>query len=722
MNSKLRIGILLSIFLFPAAGLALFALNCTYKGETPPIDGQSIHLTLLQTSDIHSRLLPYTMQVGRVDQDLGLNPANAPFGGIARIAHVSKREREKAGRVLHIDCGDPFQGAPIFNFFMGEAEFRSMSEMGVDVMVLGNHEFDRGVENLADKIDRFANYPILAANYSFRNSTFPGVNDLGRLIKPYVIFNLQGLKVGVIGLGDYNSINTILETGNRYGITPLNISETTQFYINLLKPQVNVIIVASHIGIHNDEKLIEKTSGIDVLLGGHLHIVLHPSKGLLDCAYGVDALGDACTPRTVVLSHAGAFAKYLARVDLTLEQTDAADPNNWEVVANEFTLFPIDSTVPEDPVVAEMFIDYQWEMERLLNKDQIVAYAPLKVTRYSPDGGDSQLGNLVATAMWLRTGIETDLAFTNSTGLRSDLPPGPVTVESLINVFPFDNTITTMFLTGRELYELFDYASHRTAIRGCKCQVQVAGMTMKIRCGDCPDGQFGCVEMTPVDGESYTREIFVGGARVEEFGVYEIATNNYVAQGGSGYTMLRRNTSQVDSGIPQRDALIDYLRGGRPCITPAPCETNADCPDYSICACSGMWYWDDIQGLCLDEQNCTEEGGKYCVFEQCVYDVSSFYVSLQADEGIDHIEERECLWRNWAAQECSELACVGVWGLSACRSSEDCPSNPDCSEGVICCKAPGATDVQSGYCSCTETCDPILVSGMEDDRIQILTD
>ena len=705
---------------------ALFSISCTFKGENPPIDGRPVELTIMQTADIHARLLPYDMDVGEVDRRLGLNPANAPFGGIARISHIVKREREKSGRSLYLDCGDPFQGAPIFNFFSGEAEFLTMSETGLDAMVIGNHEFDAGADNLAEKLDRFTNFPALAANYIFRYSETPGANDLGRLVKPFVIFNLEGLKVGVIGMGDATTMNTILESGNKYGITPMNPFETAQFYVNLLKPQVNVIIIVSHQGPWLDEDVIEKTSGIDLIVGGHLHIVLNPSKLVLDCAEGVTALGDPCTPRPVVLSHAGAFAKYVGRIDMILEQPYEDDPNDWEIVSNEFTLFPVDSTVPEDPVVTDILLPYQWEMERIFNAKQLVGYAPNTVTRFGTGGGDSQLGNLVATAMWLRSGIETDLAFTNTTGIRSDLPAGPVTTEEMINVFPFDNTITTMFLTGMELIELFDYASHRTSIRGCGSQVQIAGMTFKIRCGDCPDGQFGCVEMLDNGDGSFSRELFVGGTRVEPFGVYEIATNNYIAGGGSGYSMLRRNTSQQDSGVPQREALIDYIRTGSPCVAPTPCASDDECADDAMCACGGMWFWEDADETCYDNGSCTEEDGKYCVLADCVTDVAEFYLSIEEEAGSirpGDKEEKGCLWLNWAAAECSKLSCIGSTAGNKCSINEDCEADASCGDGgVTCCKGPGATQVQTGVCRCGDACDAVVMTGIEDGRIQILTD
>ena len=100
-------------------------------------------LTLLHTSDIHSRMIPYDLVVTQVDADLGLG-ANGELknvGGVARMAYVLGRERARADRVLHLDSGDCFQGAPIFNFFSGEPEVRAQSALGTDAMVIGNHEF-----------------------------------------------------------------------------------------------------------------------------------------------------------------------------------------------------------------------------------------------------------------------------------------------------------------------------------------------------------------------------------------------------------------------------------------------------------------------------------------------------------------------------------------------------------------------------------------------------
>jgi 5'-nucleotidase len=630
--------------LLPVAGPG----SCTIKGDAPDLEGQVVTLTLLHTSDIHSRLIPYDLDPGEVDQGLGLATENAPFGGAARLAFLVKRERARSDRVLHIDTGDPFQGAPIFNLFEGEAEFRFLSEMGVDAMVIGNHEFDRGAGNLAEKLDAHAHFQALAANYLFRDPSFPGVNDLARLVQPYAIYNVHGLRVGVIGLGDVSSMHSILETGNSAGITPLDPATTAQQYIDLVKPMVDVVVLATHLGLTLDEEVIRSTTGADVVLGGHLHIVLHPPKVMEDCQTEEVRRITGCTPRPVILDHSGAFNKYLGRLDLVLKQGEPGS-NDWEVISHSQQIIPVDSRVPEDPAIADMMRLYTEKMERQIDVGQVIGYAPDMVRRFGTSGGDSALGNLVATSMWVRQGIETDFALTNTTGIRTDLDQGIVTVEDVFNVFPFDNTITTMFLTGEEVQELFDYVAHRTTIRGCQSQAQIAGARVTFVCGVCEEtDQEGCAPEIRI-GSPRSGETWDDVPQISADGVYELATNNYIAEGGSGYYMLRRNTTQQDSGIPQRDAVIAFIREGSPCMEPIECETDGDCPPYGLCVCNGLWTWTGAECIETDE-GCMK---RFCVLDECISALAGHYALI--DGGGD---EKLCSWRNWAAEECSTLPCI----------------------------------------------------------------
>src|SRR5262245_48153720 len=115
---------------------------CTVQRDRPNLTGQDIRVTVLHTADIHSRPFPYRFVQGKADEDIGLKGGEGPFGGIARIGAIIKDERQKAARSIWLDSGDCFQGAPVFNVYKGEVEMRTLSLLGLDAAVIGNHEFD----------------------------------------------------------------------------------------------------------------------------------------------------------------------------------------------------------------------------------------------------------------------------------------------------------------------------------------------------------------------------------------------------------------------------------------------------------------------------------------------------------------------------------------------------------------------------------------------------
>lgn len=776
--------------LFGSAALAATtALACSFgasgcddgKATGTQLQGQ-VHLTLIHTSDIHSRLFPYNVQLGQIDAGLGLGSANTivNVGGAARLSHIVGRERARASRVLHLDGGDCFQGAPIFNFFAGEAEIRTLAAMGADAMIVANHEFDRGALNLGLQLQKWANYPILAANYRFEDPSQPGASPLGSLITPYSTFDLQGLKVGVIGMGNLSSLTSIFDAPNRLGIQPLNTIEAAQFYIDLIRPFVDVVVFVTHLGLDVDERMIAGTTGIDVVLGGHNHIVLQPPKRVQDCSghsqideatgerrnfivlNGPEAVdetfscgkdsecdssaGDGycqfprrpfcakdsdcdnssgagvcegtaeqlsagqglcevrglckvkryCEPRDVVLSHSGAFAKYVGRLDLILSNdpkdlgSRKHDPNDgFEVLTHEYKLFPVNEQVPEDPIVSSLLEPYHQGLDSLANLELLVGYALDGSRRNSTSGGDSPLGNLISAAMWLRLGIQTDFSLTNSTGIRADLVPGPVTVEQMYNIFPFDNSITKMQLSGKEVQELFNFVARRSAGRGCVSQVQIAGARIVIDCtkqdeegrqGIASNVYIGTYDppvkcesdaQCPLDPKKKPRvgscdvEAGLCWQPIEPIASYELATSNYLASGGSGFRVLQRNTTQFDTKVQQRDALIDFIRAGAPCGSDAEgklksCTKDSDCGsvgDGFVCACPET----TIEG-----QTCQSDPKKpcsqgACVLAKCRDDVAHFQRSVCESASTSAVErdcEKSLAPCSAAGEQCKFLACV----------------------------------------------------------------
>lgn len=563
---------------------------CTVTRDQPNLVGQDIRVTLIHTSDIHSRLFPYYFVPNRFDSDLGLLPVNAPFGGAARMATIVNKERARANRSLWLDSGDCFQGAPVFNMFEGSVEMRTLSLMGLDAAVIGNHEFDRGVTNLFQQADNWAQYPLLAANYAFDDPTNPQERSLGDIVAPYEIFDLNGVRIGVIGMGNWSSMTGIFDGGNSLGLRPLDDAQVVKDYVRLLRPSVDVVLLLSHLGLTEDQDLAgsdyagEPTTeklplaGVDVIFGGHLHIVLNPPKILPN-----DDLGH----KTVVV-HSGAFAKFVGRFDMVVHiGEDNSDPTKRsEITAFSYKTIPIDSTIDPDPKVAELLLPYSLELNEEINLDGVFAYVNnpgvSKIVRNDPSGGDSQLGSMTARSMQVRTGVEADFALTNSLGIRADFEQGPLTIEQMFNVFPFENSITVMYLSGTEVQEMLDFVARKSAGRGCRTQAQVAGIWFDMVCsGDCPGDATACAKNV------YLGENCRGGdsggpidpsmcAPLEETGLYKVAVNDYIAAGGSGFDVLERNTSKQNTGVSLRDALIDYLRGQPTCADDVIDQTSAD--------------------------------------------------------------------------------------------------------------------------------------------------
>lgn len=709
--------------------------------EPPPktqLKGQ-VHLTLLHTSDIHSRLFPYNFQVGQVDAGLGLGEVNsiANVGGIARVSHIIGRERARSGRALHIDGGDCFQGAPVFNFFAGEAEIRSLSAMGVDAMLIANHEFDTGARNLGVQLQKWSTFPALAANYQMEDPSLPGASPLGTLFKPYQVFDADGLRVAVIGMANLSSLTSIFDSPNRLGITPLGTTQIAQAYIDMLRPHVDVVTVISHLGLENDEELIATTTGLDVVLGGHNHIVLQPPKRVNDCSANFDEEKNSfyievdgpdtgekirryCKPREVVLAHSGAFAKYVGRLDLVLSNSEedlpplcdsddaqeyCYDPvNGFEVLSSSFNLFAVNESVPEDPLVASLLEPYAQQLDTLANLELLVGYAPDGSRRSSASGGDSALGNLISNAMWLRLGIQTDFSLTNTTGIRADLVPGPVTVEQMYNVFPFDNSISKMQLSGVEVQQLFDFVARRSAGRGCVSQVQIAGARIVIDCDKESENSDGFATKGLATGIFIGAELDAGGNTkactkdsdcganifgqcdvenaicwqpINDLGYYELATSNYLAGGGSGFRVLQRNTTQFDTKVQQRDALIDYIRQGAPCGAGSTgelrgCETDADCgckegDDPALCGVEDGTFVCSCEASVIEGENCRSDADKscggngQCVLAACRVEVAAFERDT-CDAAPNEDIEQKCIDQITpcasAGEQCKFLACV----------------------------------------------------------------
>ncbi len=256
-------------------------------------------LTILHTNDTHSRIEPFPMDGGKLQGK----------GGAARRAYLIRQIRAQEENVLLLDAGDIFQGTPYFNYFKGELEIKLMSQMGYDAATIGNHDFDAGLLNLKTQITNHATFPLLSANYEFKNT------DLAQTVLPYKIFDKGGLKIGVFGLGVKleGLVPKPLYLETNY-LEPLTIANQTAA---LLKQELNCdyVIALSHLGYSyadeqvSDLKIAAASQHIDLIIGGHTHTFLTEPTAVKNK-----------DNRPVWVSQAGWAGVVLGRIDVYFER------------------------------------------------------------------------------------------------------------------------------------------------------------------------------------------------------------------------------------------------------------------------------------------------------------------------------------------------------------------------------------------------------------------
>ena len=231
-----------------------------------------------------------------------------------------------APRSLVLDSGDAFQGSLAFDTWAGEPELLALAALGVQAQALGNHELDRGAENLRERYRELATFPLLGANYL--DDSAAGVAEL---VSPFVVLDARGLRVGVIGVANVHSVPALRERPNELGVLARDAAGAVQGAVDALRPIVDVVVVLTHLGLDGDRALVRETSGIDVVLGGHQHVALDEPLEAMDCGGSgegtiLDAWGRErrCTARRVLVAHSGAYAKYLGKLALTLDDRPGA--------------------------------------------------------------------------------------------------------------------------------------------------------------------------------------------------------------------------------------------------------------------------------------------------------------------------------------------------------------------------------------------------------------
>lgn len=483
--------------------------------------------------------------------------------GYAGLAAYKESMEEKTPYVTLVDCGDAVQGDFIGLTSEGSYIVDIMNEVGYDFAVIGNHEFDYGMERLSELIQQ-SEAKYLGCNIQY---TGESENKL-QAVKPYDIVKYGKTKVAFIGVTTPQSISSSTPTyfmeDDEYVYEFSGAESGEELYIcvqnyvdECRKQGADYVIVLAHLGDgeeyapYSSNDLVKATEGIDVVLDGHAHSTIpnYTEK---------NKLGEE-----VFISSTGTKLANIGQLVITADGS----------ISTEL----ISDYIQKDEKIKTYIDIIQATYEEDLKK--VVATAEVALSGYSEDGirlvrnRETNIGNFCADAY--RYVAKADIALVNGGGIRADLPAGEITYEDLFAVHPFGNTLCMVEATGQEILDclemcyrvvLAETSEDGNAIGEDGGFQQVSGLQFWVDTS---------VESSVVIDEN---EMFVSVGdtrRVKDVlvlndegeyepldvnKVYTLASHDYLLkEGGSGCQMFMDNPFIIDEGMLDYQVLVTYM-------------------------------------------------------------------------------------------------------------------------------------------------------------------
>lgn len=397
-------------------------------------------LVLLHTNDTHSQI----------------EPTAQGEGGILQRKALMDSVRKVEKNVIAIDAGDGVQGSLYFKMFRGEADYPLMDMVGYDIRILGNHEFDNGLDELAHYWKK-AGSEKLSANYDFSHTAAKGI------FKPWTIKKVGGKKIGFFGINVNPESLIVADNYKGMGFSPA--IATADSIAALLKAKgCDLVVAVTHIGYNmgpkeDDLKLARQSQDIDIIIGGHSHTLVNPATFENTPSVVMNSQG-----RPVLVVQTGKSGKYVGEISIDLKKIGKEVP--------EYKLIPVTDRFEEsvlDPAMSRFIKPYKARVDSLCSLK--VGYVAEDMENGRRTGafpnwdGDfgSWYGNLKADSL-ARTGqsIGTlDLAVMNVGGIRVPWKKGPLDMGMVLSAFPFSNRYMIIRLKGIDLLKVMQTAASK---------------------------------------------------------------------------------------------------------------------------------------------------------------------------------------------------------------------------------------------------------------------
>ncbi|MBM3269328.1 MAG: 5'-nucleotidase C-terminal domain-containing protein [Candidatus Sericytochromatia bacterium] len=515
---------------------------------------RTVEIKVLGTTDVHGHIRPHTYFEGEREQDLGM----------AKIATLLERERQTCQHVLFVDSGDLLQGSPLIDWFRrnGGAEavdpmVETLSHLGLAAWGVGNHDFNYGLD-LLFKAQKDARYPFVSSNVYWARTP-----DL--VFDPYVIKEVGGVKVGFIGatppgvvIWDKAHVEGRMEFGDIVTAFALHVPE-------MKSKGADLVIGLPHTGLGGDGEYGPTYGGYSKGSGlppENVGLVLAREIEHLDALFlGHTHQPVAMTENGVAIVQAEMGGKRLACVHFVLESWSGG----WKVVHKAASTVSTQGVLPHPDVLRLGAAAHEATLEYVS--------APIATTRSDWPARnerveDTPLMDLIHAVQLERTGAQLSAvsAFNTDIGLLA----GPVSLAQIAAIYPVENTLVAIRVTGRELREFLEYSARYFApyqegsgifekdVKGYNFDM-VAGVDYEI-------------DITRPVGSRITRLEYLG-APVNDEMTFSFAMNSYRQRGGGGYEMIRSAPVVYSQEENIRELVVDFLRE-RGAIEPADVFVN----------------------------------------------------------------------------------------------------------------------------------------------------
>jgi len=502
---------------------------------------QTLTLTLLHTSDLHGNIFPVNYATNK--------PSDV---GLAKIYTLVKSVKSENPNTLLIDTGDLIQGTPL-EYYHARIENEPpdpmvlvMNRMGFAASVLGNHEFNYGMDVLKKAISE-AKFPFLSANIVKKGTDQP-------YFKPYVVFKVAGVKVGLLGLTT-KFIPNWEDPKNIAELDFLDPVEVAKKYVKILREdeKVDVVVVGYHGGLERDPKtgepteeltgenqayqLIQEVPGIDVLLTGHQHRTI------------------AVVINGVAVTQPSNWGKALGRIDLILDNSSG----KWKITDKKVQILSTKGVEADSEILA-LAQPYEDKVQKWL--DQPIGWA--EGDFYVEDPLMARLEDHPLIEFINRVQMYYSKAKISSTALfNNDIKgwkEGPITLRDINAVYIYPNTLKVLRVTGKDIKDALERSASYFDYDGNEVTVNKSWVEPKPRHYnyDMWEGIHYVIDVSKPVGQRVVYLAFEGKP-VEMDKEYEIVLNNYRAGGGGGYTMFKGKPVVREVMMEVAELIADYV-------------------------------------------------------------------------------------------------------------------------------------------------------------------